>query len=88
MQGMQQSLFDSQAHVVQGRRLCTKYETFDTEARGNSEMACWTTTYTPVYPLPLPLPPPRAVTHGLRGQQVKLSSCRYMRISGGHATAR
>ena len=28
MQGMQQSLFDSQAHVVQGRRFCTKYETF------------------------------------------------------------
>ena len=85
LQGMQQSLFDSQAHVVQGRRLCTKYETFDTEARRNSEMACWTTTYTPVYPLPLP---PRAVTHGLRGQQVKLSSCRYMRILAAHATAR
>ena len=28
MQGMQQSLFDSQAHVVQGHRFCTKYETF------------------------------------------------------------
>ena len=35
-----------------------------------------------------PAPPPtRAVTHGLRRQQVKLSSCRYMRILGGHATA-
>ena len=32
--------------------------------------------------------PPRAVTHGLRGQQVKLSSCRYMRILAAHATAR
>ena len=28
MQGMQQSLFDSQAHVVEGHRFCTKYETF------------------------------------------------------------
>ena len=35
-----------------------------------------------------PPPPPRAVTHGLRGQQVKLSSCRYMRILAAHATAR
>ena len=35
-----------------------------------------------------PPPPPRAVTHGLCGQQVKLNSCRYKRIFGDHATVR
>ena len=28
MQVMQQSLFDSQVHVIQVRKYCTKYETF------------------------------------------------------------
>ena len=28
MQMMQQSLFDSQVHVIQVRKYCTKYETF------------------------------------------------------------
>ena len=33
MQGMQQSLFDSQAHVVQGHRFCTNMRLFDSSCR-------------------------------------------------------